>query len=419
MVSEWPTVKLGDVCIKIGSGATPRGGKSTYLESGPFTLVRSQNVLDNAFSWRGLAYISTSQAAALSGVELLVDDVLLNITGDSVARCCQVDRRALPGRVNQHVAIVRPDPQQLDPGYLRYHLTSPIVQQRMLALASAGATRNAITKAMIQAFEVALPPLGEQRRIASILGALDDKIELNRRMSQTLDEMTQAIFKSWFVDPVRDSWPSGGGELPDGWSVARLDDHIESTRGLSYSSANLVGPGEGLPLHNLNTVLESGGYKKSGLKWFAGEYKDRNTVVPGDLIVTNVEQGFEFLLIGFGALVPMAAGETSLYSADLFRVRPRAESTLTSTYLYMLLRDPQLHRVVAGYSNGTTVNHLSSDALAMPFFVVPPPERVAEYDRLAVPMLHRREDLEAEAETLADLRDVLLPRLLGGEIEVV
>ena len=101
--SEWGKVALGDVCTKIGSGATPRGGKDVYLDEGPYTLIRSQNVYNGGFHRDGLVFISESHADALQNVEVIEEDVLLNITGDSVARVCQVAPDVLPARFNQHV----------------------------------------------------------------------------------------------------------------------------------------------------------------------------------------------------------------------------------------------------------------------------------------------------------------------------
>ena len=108
MSSEWTTKRLGDCCEKIGSGATPKGGKEAYLDFGPIHLIRSQNVHNDGFSPSGLAYISEEQAQKLDNVKVESGDVLLNITGDSVARVCQALSRFLPARVNQHVAIIRP-----------------------------------------------------------------------------------------------------------------------------------------------------------------------------------------------------------------------------------------------------------------------------------------------------------------------
>ena len=206
---DWTLKKLGRACIKIGSGATPRGGKEVYVPSGPYALIRSQNVLNDGFRHDGLAYIGEQHAFELAGVEVLEGDVLLNITGDSVARACQVDPHVLPARVNQHVAIIRPDPAKLDPGFLRYFLVCPETQAKLLSWAGSGGTRNALTKGMIEAFDVPAPEdIREQRAIARVLGTLDDKIELNRRMNATQEAMAGALFQSWFVDfdPVRPRW---------------------------------------------------------------------------------------------------------------------------------------------------------------------------------------------------------------------
>ena len=256
---EWRVVTLGDVCTKIGSGATPRGGREVYLQDGPYSLIRSQNVYNDGFHLDGLAFITDHHADELRNVEVLEKDVLLNITGDSVARACQVAPDVLPARVNQHVAIIRPDSFNLDAGYLRYYLVSSEVQTLLLSWAGSGGTRNALTKGMIESLEIPLPPLPEQRAIAHVLGTLDDKIELNRRMNETLEEMARALFKSWFVDfdPVRAKmegrWRRGEslpglpaeyydlfperlvaselGEIPEGWGVGVLDDMIDILSG--------------------------------------------------------------------------------------------------------------------------------------------------------------------------------------------
>ena len=120
-MEEWKEYKLGEICTKIGSGATPKGGKESYLGGG-ISLIRSQNVLDFTFSLDGLAFINDEQASKLDGVEIYKGDVLLNITGDSVARCCIVPDSVLPARVNQHVSIVRGDKTKVLNEYILYYL---------------------------------------------------------------------------------------------------------------------------------------------------------------------------------------------------------------------------------------------------------------------------------------------------------
>jgi len=161
--TEWPPAQLRDIAVKIGSGATPRGGQASYLPSrSRFALVRSQNVFDRRFDRAGLAYISDQQAEALSGVTLQAGDILINITGDGVtfSRACIVPEDILPACVNQHVAIVRLDPMKADPGYVLSFLTHPTVKSYIESF-NAGGSRRAITKGHIQSFRLALPPLTE------------------------------------------------------------------------------------------------------------------------------------------------------------------------------------------------------------------------------------------------------------------
>lgn len=175
-------MKLGDVCIKIGSGATPRGGSKTYIAEG-IPVIRSQNVRDWSFDVEGLVYIDDEQASRLAGAEVKSRDVLLNITGDSVARACMAPDQFVPARVNQHVAIVRAG-DQIDPLFLLCWLQ--MMKPMLLKMASSGATRNALTKSMIGSLEIDLPSLGVQRRIASVVEALQAKIAINRQVNDYL-----------------------------------------------------------------------------------------------------------------------------------------------------------------------------------------------------------------------------------------
>lgn len=200
MSVDWPYVRLKDYCTKIGSGSTPRGGANVYLDSGNVCLIRSQNIYNDGFSENGLVFISNSDAEKLNNVEIELNDVLINITGDSVARVCLAPKDKLPARVNQHVAIIRTVKNELDPKFVRFFLTDKNTQNHLLMLAGTGATRNALTKGMLEEFLVPKPDILIQKKISKILSDLDDKIYLNNQINQTLESIAQAIFKSWFID---------------------------------------------------------------------------------------------------------------------------------------------------------------------------------------------------------------------------
>lgn len=194
----WEVKKLGELCSKIGSGATPRGGNESYKDEG-ISLIRSLNVYNNEFRRKDLAYIDDEQAAALSNVTILEDDVLLNITGASVARCCIVPSDLLPARVNQHVCIIRPFDNVLVPIFLNKVLTNISYQIRLLTLArSKGATREALPKSVVDSLLVPLPPLSLQQSFAHKIEQIErQKAEVQKTITD-LETLLAARMQYWF-----------------------------------------------------------------------------------------------------------------------------------------------------------------------------------------------------------------------------
>jgi type I restriction enzyme, S subunit len=153
----WTMKPLAQLTSKIGSGATPTGGSQVYVASGT-ALIRSQNVYDDEFAWDGLVRMREDHAEKLKGVTVYEGDILINITGDSILRCCVVDPAVLPARVNQHVAIVRTRPE-VSNRFVQQYLTMPRTKETLIGF-DAGGSRAAVTKAHLEALPVLFP--GEQ-----------------------------------------------------------------------------------------------------------------------------------------------------------------------------------------------------------------------------------------------------------------
>ena len=428
MNNECTTVTLGQVCLKIGSGATPRGGKDVYSEEGPYTLIRSQNVYNDGFHNEGLVCIGEHHADQLKNVEVFEEDVLLNITGDSVARVCQVAPDVLPARVNQHVAIIRTDSVNLDAGYLRYYLTSPEVQAILLSWAGAGGTRNALTKGMIESLEIPLPPLSEQRAIAHILGTLDDKIELNRRMNQTLEEMARAIFQDWFVDfgPVRaklegrepylppelwDLFPdrlvdSELGEVPEGWGVKALGEVVE------LNPREPMKKGMVAPYLDMAALPTTGPSPHDALpREFISGARFRNK----DTLLARITPCLEN---GKAAFVQSLPGDTVGWGSTEFIVM-RSSPPVPHEYPYLLARHGAFREHAIQSMTGTSGRQrVQVDALAPYLLPFPPADVWAKFGSLVGPMFADIETTRKESHFLAAQRDGLLPKLVGGELRV-
>lgn len=169
---KWNIEKLKTLTSKIGSGATPKGGRESYISEG-ISLVRSMNVYKGYFEYEGLAYITEDQARELDNVTLQENDVLINITGASVARCCILPKDVLPARVNQHVSILRAT-EKLNPVYLSNLLITDTEQRVLLGIGGAGgATREAITKTELETLDIPVPPLSLQNNFATFVQQID------------------------------------------------------------------------------------------------------------------------------------------------------------------------------------------------------------------------------------------------------
>ena len=183
---DFPKYQLKDVLSKIGSGATPSGGNQSYKTEG-ISLIRSLNVHNNEFVYKDLAFIDEQQAKQLNNVTIEENDVLLNITGASVARCCIVPSDVLPARVNQHVSILRPRNELLDCLYLCHYLISCEEQTKLLSLSkSKAATREALPKNLLEKYMIKLPPLALQQQFAEKIQAIEaQKVLVKKIIAET------------------------------------------------------------------------------------------------------------------------------------------------------------------------------------------------------------------------------------------
>jgi type I restriction enzyme S subunit len=369
-------------------------------------------------------------------------DVLLS-TSASLGRIAIVGEDAEGAIAYTGIIRMRPRDDRLFAPFIRYLLEGPDFQQQAEMVGTGSVIRH-FGPMHLRQMTIRLPPPDEQRAIAHILGTLDDKIELNRRMSETLEAMARALFKAWFVDfePVRAKmegrWRRGQslpglpahlydlfpdrlveselGEIPEGWEVVALGELVETVKGRSYKSEELVESDTALV--TLKSFARGGGYRPDGLKPFAGTYKAEQVVHPGEVVVacTDVTQAAE--VIGRPAIVRRSTRYRRLVaSLDTLIVRPK-DSRITQAFLYFLGGTEAFVSHTYAHTTGTTVLHLGRDAVPSFTFARPPVQLVQKFDALAAPVLERIEATEQESETLAQMRDTLLPKLISGELRV-
>ena len=423
----WVTMRLGEACTKIGSGATPRGGKESYLESGPYALIRSQNVHNDRFNHEGLVYIDEQQAADLRNVEVFKGDVLLNITGDSVARSCQVVSDILPARVNQHVAILRPAPEILSAQFLRYLLISPHMQAVLQSIAGSGGTRKALTKGVLEGLQICIPKrVEDQVDITRILKRLDDKISLNLKRSETLEKMATTLYQSWFLDfdAVRASEQgrksllpahlaslfldqlvdSEVGFIPESWSIKPLSTIAE----LQRKATNPCDFPDASFSHYSIPAYDSG--RAPIIQYGHSIRSHKYRLQPGSVLVSRLNPEIERVW-----LTDAAHDEDAICSTEFLVLVPK--HPFTTSYLYCLARSRTFRLRLISLITGTSKSHQRAPVKSVMSMdvLVPPASVIAAFDLSARNMLDRVLQLRREISSLVSLRDRLLPVLVSGD----
>ncbi|EPW4396489.1 restriction endonuclease subunit S [Proteus mirabilis] len=379
---SWQSEPLSALTLKIGSGSTPRGGDSVYISEGT-TLIRSQNVYNNEFSTDCLVYIDEKTAEKMKGVSVEKEDVLVNITGDSVARCCLVHDAVLPARVNQHVAILRTNPKKLLPHFLAFYMVSPFMQAKMLSWAGTGGTRKALTKGMLEGFEIPLPPVDVQDKIVQKIRTYNDLIENNRRRIQLLEESARLLYQEWFVHlrfPGHEQVKIIDG-VPEGWEKMPLKQIATLNYGKALKAEVRV-PG---PFPVYGSSGEVGSHEKPLVKG------------PGIVVGRKGNVGSVYWV------------NTDFYPIDTVYFISAEESSL---FLYHALQNVQF------INTDVAVPGLNRDMAYSREILVPDDKNYQRFLSEVVPIQEQINKLQDYNIKLAQARDLLLPKLMSGELTV-
>jgi type I restriction enzyme S subunit len=271
-----------------------------------------------------------------------------------------------------------------------------------------------------KALRIRLPGRDDQDRIADILCALTELMENLQHRIELLDQMMRAIYREWFTRfryPNHEEVPlveSDLGRIPRDWAIGRIDDVAEVVRGRSYKKSEIVESG-GVPFLNLKCINRGGGFRKSGLKRYVGPYKPIQVARPTEIVVAVTDMTQERNVVARAARVPSLPDEFGVISLDLVKVVPTAVS---SPYLYGLLGYSSFPHQVKNFANGANVLHLHPDRIGEYRFVCPPRSLQMRYSEIVDPMYDLTDRLELQVENLRVTRDLLVPRLVSGKIDV-
>ena len=429
MAGEWKQTTVGGVTDRVTKGTTPTTLGGRFVEHG-ISFVKVESLAeDGRILPDKLAHIDAATDALLPRSRLEQDDILFTIAG-TIGRAALVPSWLLPANTNQAVAIVRPKRGVIDPRFLFYVLRDESrvkhAQTRVVQSVQANFSLGELSS-----LEIPLPPLAEQKAIAAVLGALDDKIELNRRMNATLESMARALFQSWFVDfdPVRaklDGRPSAAldpataalfpdsfqdsslGPIPHGWEVCPLSEKIQLLSGGTPKTSEPTYWDGDIPWYSVRDapsetdvwVIHTDKHvTKLGIANSAAQiFPEKTTIISARGTVGKLAL----------TAVPMAMNQ-SCYGV-------RGITGYGDYFTYYSLREATAQ--LQQRTHGTVFDTITTETFKTLDCIFPTPKITVAFDRLVEPLLGRIRANLHQSRTLATLRDTLLPKLLNGELSV-
>lgn len=460
MASDWKSITLHDVATLRNGAGVKQAFFTEELDGVP--LIKVSNFTDDSISIAGLTKVDSTHAQQWESHFIETGDVLIATVGSWPPNWSSVVGKVVKAPIessgaiqNQNTCCIQPS-KIVDKKFLYYKLKNRDFLLWVSNVAQGSANQARIPVKQLGKYNFKLPPLPEQKAIAHILGSLDDKIELNRQMNETLEAMAQALFKGWFVDfdPVIDNALAAGKPIPDEfieraelrkgiekkdhsdiqnlfpdefefteemgwipkeWQELQIKDIAKVVKGKSYKSSELAESQTALV--TLKSFKRGGGYRLDGLKEYTGKYKEEQEVKAGDLVIayTDVTQAAD--LIGKPAMVIDDIRYKHLViSLDVAVVRPEIDSQ--KYYLYGLAQTEAFQSHNYSHSTGTTVLHLSKNAVPDYYLCLPSENLLHGFTKIVEPLFTSVNNNIGEIRNFEKLRDTLLPKLMSGELRI-
>ena len=423
MSGGWRETTLGEICDEVG-GTIQTGPFGSQLHESDYSpegvpVVMPKDIIDGQIATGSVARVAPAHVERLARHKLKPGDIVYGRRGDIGRQALVRDEQDgwLCGTGCLRISL---GDSVIEPLFLHYYLRQESVIG-WIANQAIGATLPNLNTGILRSVPATVPPLSVQRRIADILSAYDELIENDLRRIQILEDVVRALYCEWFVDlrfPEHETVPrtaSPLGPIPEGWPVRSVRDIADVFRGRSYRSVDLADEG-GLPFLNLKCLARDGGFRRSGLKRYVGEYRTAHITKKGDIVVAVTDLTQERRIVARAALVPNLGQDFGVFSMDLVRLEPRPP--LPKPFLYCLLRFSSFAAEVKQHANGANVLHLSPDRINDYRLAVPPTELTARFANLVGPDLELIDALENQIANLRSTRDLLLPRLLSGKLSV-
>jgi len=425
---EWKEKKIEETNLKIIDGDRGKNypKKSELLNYGYCVFLNNKNLLDDKISLGKSDYISKKRDSVLKKGKAKINDIILTTRG-SVGNVGLLHEKLGINflRINSGMIIIRNNDKFIYTKFLYQILKSPFLK-RQYEYMSTGSVQRQLPIRDIRKLKLLIPPLIEQEQIASILSSLDDKIELNNQINKNLEEITQAIFKHWFVDfefPNENGEPykSSGGEMvdseigpiPKGWRVGKIGDYVEVKSGFAFK--NKWWKKYGIPVIKIKN-LKNKTIDFSNISYISKDKVNNNIlkffVSSGDILIAMTGA-----TVGKIALVPKRSGRV-LVNQRVGRFFLGEKPLEKVGFIYSVLSKIEVFNEIVSTAHGSAQPNISPTQIKNIKIIMPFKKYIDKYNKIVKPAFHKITKNINQNEYLSNLRDVLLPKLMSGEIRV-
>jgi len=391
---------------------------TSYIESG-VPVIRGVNLSLGVerFKDEGYVFVSEDTAKKLKRSSCMPGDIVFTKKG-TLGQAGLIPKNSSFNYfiLSSNQMRLRVNKEMTDPRYVYYFVSSKPSRDRVLADAmTAGVPKINLT--YLRAFRILLPELKVQKRIAAILTAYDDLIEVNKRRIALLEKMAEELYREWFVRlrfPGYQNTRFVKGR-PEEWPFDAGSVFFDHVKGKSYSSHEVSDEDGACFFITLKSFHRRGGYRQEGLKYFSGSYKESQSLESGDVVMAVTDMTQDRAVVGEVARIPKLLGKKSVISLDVVRLIPK---NMSSVFLYSYMRYSGFANHIKEFANGANVLHLKPDLIGNQKLLFPPSDLRDKFSALVEPLYQEIDALGDSNSVLTKTRDLLLPRLISGKLSV-
>lgn len=410
MTSKWKEYKLGELCSNITSGGTPKSTNNAYYNNGNIPWLNTKEVKFNRI-YNTEKCISELGLNNSSAKWIKPNNVIVAMYG---ATAGNVAINKIPLTTNQACCNLEIDKSIAHYEFIYYYLLNNY--NILSSMANGGAQQN-LNSLQIKNFEISIPTFKTQQKIAKVLSAIDDKIELNNSINNNLEQQAQAIFKSWFVD-----FEPFGNTMPLDWNIGKLEDIVEFLNGYAFKSSELLNSQDVdcYDVFKQGHINRGGGFNPSGTKSWYPKDKAKNLekyiLKKGDVLMAMTDMKDNVAILGNTAL--MGVDNKYIVNQRVGLLRAQNDYNISYPFIYILTNSTDFLIDLRKRANSGVQVNLSSAEIKNSDVVIATKDINSKFDNIVKPFFEQIFNNNLENSRLIQLRDTLLPKLMNGEIDV-